>query len=99
QKLDKPSGTAIRIAEYLMREIKRKEIYVNDSQCPQDNEINILSHRIENVVGNHKVLFDSESDSITLEHNAKSRRGFAEGALLAAKFINKNKGFFKFEDI
>src|SRR4030095_5880963 len=64
QKLDKPSGTAIRIAEYLMREIKRKEIYVNDSQCPQDNEINILSHRIENVVGNHKVLFDSESDSI-----------------------------------
>ncbi|HEY3250402.1 MAG TPA: dihydrodipicolinate reductase C-terminal domain-containing protein, partial [Ignavibacteria bacterium] len=99
QKLDRPSGTAIRIAEYLMNEIKRKDTYVKDSPSPLDNEINIITHRFENVVGSHKVLFDSESDSIILIHNAKSRRGFAEGALLAAKFINNKKGFYKFEDI
>jgi 4-hydroxy-tetrahydrodipicolinate reductase len=61
--------------------------------------LNIISRRIENAVGNHKVIFESESDTITLEHNAKSRRGFAEGALMAARFIDGKKGFFKFEDI
>jgi len=99
QKLDKPSGTAIRIAEYLLNNIGRKDKYVSDSKNPSTNEINIVSHRIENVVGNHKVIFDSVADTITLEHNAKSRRGFAEGALLAAKFIHNKKGFYKFEDI
>ena len=99
QKLDKPSGTAIRIAEYLLKNIERKEKFVSDSGNPASNEINIVSHRIENIVGNHKVILDSESDTITLEHNAKSRRGFAEGALLAAKFIHGKKGFYKFEDI
>jgi 4-hydroxy-tetrahydrodipicolinate reductase len=99
QKLDKPSGTAIRIAEYLLNNINRKNKYVNDSVKPGKNDINILSHRIENVVGNHKVFFESEADTIIIEHNAKSRRGFAEGALLAAKFINNKQGFYKFEDI
>lgn len=99
QKLDRPSGTAIRIAEYIINEMNRKESYVQDSPDPVGNEINIITRRIENVVGSHKVLFDSEADSINLSHNAKSRRGFAEGALLAAKFILNKKGFFKFEDI
>jgi 4-hydroxy-tetrahydrodipicolinate reductase len=98
-KLDKPSGTAIRIAEYLLKEISRKTSHVSDSKKPLQNEINILSHRIKNIVGNHKVIFDSEADTITLEHDAKSRRGFAEGALLAARFIHDKKGFYKFEDI
>jgi 4-hydroxy-tetrahydrodipicolinate reductase len=99
QKLDKPSGTAIRIAEYLLNSIHRKDKFVSDSANPGKNEINILSHRVENVVGNHKVVFQSPADTITLEHNAKSRRGFAEGALIAAKFIKDKKGFYKFEDI
>jgi 4-hydroxy-tetrahydrodipicolinate reductase len=99
QKLDKPSGTAIRIAEYLMKKINRKDTLTADKKDFLANELNILSKRIENVVGNHKVIFESESDTITLEHNAKSRRGFAEGALLAAKFIHNKKGFYKFEEI
>lgn len=98
-KLDKPSGTAIRIAEYLIREISRKQRHVSDSASPLEKEINILSRRIADVVGNHKVLFDSAADTITLEHNAKSRRGFAEGALMAARFIHYKKGFYKFEDV
>ncbi len=99
QKLDKPSGTAIRIAEYLLENITGKEKIVNDKSGLSESELNIVSKRIENVVGNHKVIFDSPADTITLEHNAKSRRGFAEGALIAAKFICGKKGFYKFEDI
>ena len=99
QKLDKPSGTAIRIAEYLLEKIQRKENITNDKTDLSSAELNIVSKRIKNVVGNHKVIFTSEADSIILEHNANSRKGFAEGALLAAKFIHNKKGFYKFEDI
>ncbi len=99
QKLDKPSGTAIRTAEYILDNIKRKDKFVNDLVNAAQNEINILSKRVENVVGRHEVEFASESDTITLIHNANSRQGFAEGALLAAKYIKGRKGFFKFEDI
>lgn len=49
--------------------------------------------------GFHQVVFDSNADSITLSHAAHSRRGFAEGALLAAEFIKDKKGFYSFEDI
>ena len=61
--------------------------------------IGISSTRIGSVIGTHRLLIDSEGDSITIEHNAKTRRGFAEGALLAAKFIYGKKGVYKFEDI
>jgi len=99
QKLDKPSGTAIRAAEYLMENLDRKAQIVNDDASGGNKNLNIVSKRIENVVGNHKVIIDSPADTIILEHNAKSRRGFAEGALLAAKFIHNKKGFYKFEEI
>ncbi len=99
QKLDKPSGTAIRIADYLIESIRRKNKFSSDEPSPEEDSINIVSKRIENVVGNHKVVFESNADEITLEHNAKSRIGFAEGALLAAKFIHGKKGFYRFEDI
>ncbi len=99
QKLDKPSGTAIRTAEYILENINRKDKFVNDAISVLSSEVNIVSKRIENVVGMHEVEFSSDSDSISLIHNANSRQGFAEGALLAAKFIKGKKGFFKFEDI
>lgn len=82
-----------------MDNIKRKDKFVSDLVDAAQNEINILSKRIENVVGRHEVEFASESDSITLIHNANSRSGFAKGALLAAKYIKGKKGFYKFEDI
>ena len=99
QKLDKPSGTAIRTAEYLIEEINRKKKISSDKSEPLSEELNIISHREGSVVGNHKVIFNSQADTITIEHNAKSRRGFAEGALAAAKFIHGKKGFYRFEDI
>lgn len=99
QKLDKPSGTALRIAEYLLQKINRKKSITNDKNDSMTTELNIISKRIENIVGIHKVMFESGADTITLQHDAKSRQGFAEGALLAARFIHNKKGFYKFEDI
>jgi 4-hydroxy-tetrahydrodipicolinate reductase len=100
QKLDRPSGTALTAAEILLENIKRKKELNKTGQgkiSPEQIDINSL--RTGNIFGNHKVIFDSFSDTITVEHNAKSRRGFAEGALLAAKFIYNKKGFYKFEEI
>ncbi len=99
QKLDKPSGTAIRTAEYVIENIERLKKFTSDSVKPAEGELNIVSKRIENVVGRHEVKFTSEADEIMLVHNARSRLGFAEGALLAAKYIKGKKGFYKFEDI
>ncbi|MGA2667288.1 MAG: 4-hydroxy-tetrahydrodipicolinate reductase [Ignavibacteria bacterium] len=104
QKLDRPSGTALKLAEILMQMIKRKEKIGRGSQTDtglqrEGKLLDVTSTRVGGVVGIHKVMFDSPSDSILLEHSAKSRRGFAEGALLAAKFIYNKKGFYKFEEI
>jgi 4-hydroxy-tetrahydrodipicolinate reductase len=99
RKLDKPSGTAIRIAEYLIEKVSGKKVITSDKADLNEAELNIVSKRIENVTGNHKVFFESEADSIILEHNANSRRGFAEGTLLAARFIHNKSGFYKFEEI
>ena len=99
-KLDKPSGTALRIGELLLAEIRRKEkLSGKDEGKITPGHIDISSSRVGSILGNHKVIFDSASDTITLEHNVKSRRGFAEGALAAAKFIYNKKGFYKFEEI
>lgn len=99
QKLDKPSGTGIRTAEYVIENLESLKKFVSDKDNAEQGELNIISKRVENVVGNHKVIFDSSADTIIIEHSAKSRQGFAEGALLAAKFINGKKGFYKFEDV
>lgn len=99
QKLDKPSGTGIRTAEYVIENLDGKDKFVSDKDNAAENELNIISKRETDVVGNHTVIYDSPADTIIIEHNAKSRRGFAEGALLAAKFINGKKGFYKFEDV
>jgi 4-hydroxy-tetrahydrodipicolinate reductase len=99
RKLDRPSGTALKLADILLDRISRKKDLQNPQENPKPDSIDISSSRIGNVFGNHKVIFDSIADTITIEHNAKSRRGFAEGALLAAKFIYNKKGFFEFEEI
>jgi 4-hydroxy-tetrahydrodipicolinate reductase len=99
QKLDRPSGTALKIAELLLEKIERKKKLYEKNDRFTSSHLDISSVRVGNVFGNHKVIFDSPADTILLEHNAKSRRGFAEGSLLAAKYIHNKKGFYKFEDI
>jgi len=84
-KKDAPSGTAVTI-QYLL-------------QKDSDLEIEVTSFREGEVVGMHEVVLDSTHDTIYLCHDAKSRRGFAEGAVRAAEWIAGKKGFFDFKDV
>lgn len=86
-KKDAPSGTAIAIQRILHEANDAKE------------EIEITSFREGEVVGFHEVIFESPADRIYLSHDAKSRRGFAEGAVLAAEWLAAKKGFYDFKDI
>ncbi len=63
-----------------------------------DHELHIASVRVGTVTGEHDVGFDSEADSIELRHVAKNRKGFATGALMAAKWLKERKGFFNIDD-
>ncbi len=62
-------------------------------------ELEITSAREGEVVGIHQLLLDSLNDTITLRHDAKSRRGFAEGAVLAAEWVKGKKGFYDFRNV
>ncbi len=98
QKLDAPSGTAITLAERILSKLKTKNSWVNNKTSIKE-ELEIISHRIENVPGTHEVIYSSEADEIKLIHTANSRKGFAEGALLAAKWIQDKKGIFTMKDV
>ena len=85
QKKDAPSGTALSLQEII------KEA--------GGTELEIISFREGDVVGMHEVVLDSESDTIYLCHDAKSRRSFAEGAVRAAEWLAGKKGFFDFKEV
>jgi 4-hydroxy-tetrahydrodipicolinate reductase len=86
-KKDAPSGTAIEI-QRIMREAGSN-----------NEDVEIISFREGEVVGLHELVLESAADRIYLCHDAKSRRGFAEGAVLAAEWIAGKKGFYNFKDI
>ncbi len=97
-KLDAPSGTAITLAEGVIENVERKKEWILDKAGNAD-EITIHSIREGEVPGNHKVSYKSDFDSITIEHDAKNRQGFALGAVLAAEFTKDNKGFIGMNDL
>jgi len=100
-KLDAPSGTAITLAENILKEIDRKSAWhlaQKDESCSPD-ELNILALREDEVPGTHEVKYESDIDSITIRHEAKSRTGFALGAVLAAEFTAGKKGIFGMKDL
>lgn len=97
-KQDAPSGTAITLANDIIRSTSRKEKWVKEEPTnPED--LGIKSFRTENVPGTHVVKYDSDIDSIEIIHSAKNRRGFAQGALLAAAWLIGKKGFFDMNDL
>jgi len=85
QKKDAPSGTAMALQRLI--------------QDTSGTELEITSFREGDVVGMHELVFDSDADTIYLCHDAKSRRGFAEGALRAAEWLAGKAGFFDFKDV
>jgi len=97
-KQDSPSGTAIVLADDIIQYLGRKKGWVKDkSTDPED--IGIRSFRLEDVTGTHKVIYDSPIDTIEIQHSAKSRKGFALGAVLAAEWLPGNTGFFGMKDL
>lgn len=97
-KLDAPSGTAITLADGIIKELDRKEKWVEGVE-PKDNEIGITAIRRGEVPGIHTIIYDSPVDSITMTHDAKSREGFALGAVIAAEFVQGKKGFLTMDDL
>jgi 4-hydroxy-tetrahydrodipicolinate reductase len=91
QKKDAPSGTAIALQQ-VMREASSNTSHKNDN-------LEITSFREGDVVGLHEVVLESSADRIYLCHDAKSRRGFAEGAVRAAEWLAGKKGFYDFKDV
>jgi 4-hydroxy-tetrahydrodipicolinate reductase len=98
KKLDAPSGTAITIIEGLLENIVRKNSWEEEKESSENN-IAVKSFREGTVPGNHKVFYESEFDTIMIEHDAKSRKGFALGAVLAAEFIADKKGYYTMNDL
>lgn len=99
QKADKPSGTAITTAEGLLNNYPAKNKWVSDALTAEASELNIISERLADVVGLHTVTYTSEHDTIELTHNAHSRIGFAEGAVMAAEWLPGKRGIYGMKDL
>lgn len=95
QKLDAPSGTAISLANDILKNSK----YENWSLNKEENSLHIDAKRIENVPGTHSVYYDSNVDQIEIKHTAHSREGFALGSVVAAEWIVNKKGVFSMKDV
>ena len=96
QKLDAPSGTAITLAEGILKHSDHTDWKLNEAS---ENEIPIVSKRIDQVPGTHTINYDSTIDSITLKHTAHNRKGFALGAVVAAEWIHGKTGVFAMKDV
>lgn len=97
QKLDAPSGTAISLAQQIIEENPNKKGWQLDDA--DSDEIPIHAKRIENVPGTHTVSYESDIDSIEITHTAKSRQGFALGAVIAAEYLKSRSGVFTMRDV
>lgn len=97
-KLDHPSGTAITLAEGIINKTGRIDSWTEDSDN-KPNELLISHEREGEVPGTHIISWDSSVDTITIEHKAKSREGFALGAVVAAEWVKDLKGFLTMEEL
>jgi 4-hydroxy-tetrahydrodipicolinate reductase len=98
-KLDKPSGTAITIAEGILENFSRKTGWsIEEKSSPEKIFIDVL--REGEVPGTHSVKYFSEVDDLEIKHTAHSRKGLALGAVLAAEFLKgKPSGFYGMDDM
>jgi 4-hydroxy-tetrahydrodipicolinate reductase len=85
-KKDAPSGTLLKLVEDMKK-------------AGYSRPVDVASNRAGAIPGTHEIGFDSSADTITLRHTARSREGFALGAVKAAEWINGKKGFYEFGDI
>ena len=98
QKLDQPSGTAVTAAEGILTHFPTKTSWRNaPAQGP--DELAVISERTADVVGTHIVTYTSDADTLELKHEAHSRAGFAQGALLAAEWLPGRAGVFGMKEL
>jgi 4-hydroxy-tetrahydrodipicolinate reductase len=97
EKKDAPSGTAITLAEGVLKYSKTKKSWINhESSKPE--ELTIQSFRIDQVPGTHTVNYTSLIDDIEIKHTAHTREGFALGAVMVAEWIRDKKGVLNMDD-
>ena len=96
QKQDIPSGTAVTLAEEIIRNSDKKNWELNGTEA---ENINITAKRINDIKGTHIINYDSNIDTILIKHEAHSRDGFALGAILAAEWLVNKKGIFTMKDV
>ncbi len=102
QKLDAPSGTAITLAEGIIdagNYTQWKGIDTSIQNNPEKNTIPIISKRKGMVPGTHVVTYKNEIDTLQIYHEAHSRQGFAQGAVVAALWLADKKGVFSMADV
>lgn len=96
QKLDKPSGTAITLADAIINHTDKNNWAIEN---PKEDDVFIDVKRIDDVPGTHSVFYKSEVDFIEIKHVAHNREGFALGAVVAAEWIIGKKGIFSMKDV
>lgn len=103
EKLDSPSGTAIKLASDIIQQLDRKdkweEVKNELTDNKKTNNLFIKAIRDEGIIGEHSIDYFSEIDEISIKHKAFNRSGFANGALMAAKWLINRKGFYTMEDM
>ncbi len=97
-KLDHPSGTAITLVDDIIARLDSKESWTEELPAPA-HSIPVVARREGEVPGTHIVTYDSDFDTIRITHEAKSRKGFALGAVVAAEFTVGKKGFLTMQDL
>ncbi len=97
-KKDAPSGTALTLAEGLLGALPGKTGWVSHA-APGEAEIPVLSERTGDHPGTHTVAWESDDDIVEITHQAKSRRGFALGAVMAAEFCREHRGVLSMRDM
>ena len=102
EKLDAPSGTAIRAAQVVLDQLSRKSKWTLADPFNAKQEASsllITAKREPHVPGTHIVTYSSDVDEIQVIHQAKTRRGFAEGAVMAARWMVGRKGIYEMKDL
>src|ERR1035437_2917079 len=98
KKLDAPSGTALTLAGGIIEQHSEYKNWCFEKDKTNDC-VPIRSIRVGQVPGTHTITWDSDIDTISLRHEAKNRKGFALGAVVAAEFIHSRKGVFTMNEV
>jgi len=97
-KKDAPSGTAVRLADDIIHQLDRINNWQKEKRSGK-NSFPVISYREDEIPGTHQITYESDVDKLTIAHEAKSRKGFALGAVMAAEFLSGKKGVYTMKNL